>query len=170
MGRFPEAMPVAERRDTAPSRGHEDIRRGRRVRNGHTVLIALALGAALALGGCGGSDSGSSSAGGSGSSTTTTQADTGNTRASRLAKGHCTYSSVEEQSACENSYVACLETPEARIRKYDPRYDDPTLVKIATKRANDEYGEKGPVWNAGFAGCTAALLDKYARLTGSPAG
>ena len=110
------------------------------------------------------------SAGGDGSPTTTTQADTGDTRASRLAEGHCSYSSVDEQSACENSYAACLETPDAQIRKYDPRFDDPTLVKIATKHVDDEYGQKGPVWDAGFAGCVAALLEEYARLTGAPAG
>ena len=155
---------------TDPGSARQDARQRWRARSVHAMLVALALGAALAFGACGDSDSGSPDANGNGSSTTTTQADTGNTRASRLAEGHCSYSSEEEQSACEDSYAACLETPAAQIRKYDPRFDDPTLVKIATEHTNDQYGEKGPVWDAGFAGCTAALLAEYNRLEGGPAG
>ncbi len=156
--------------DTGPGSAPQRSRRGSCARTVRLVLVVLALGAALAFSACGDSDSDSPNANGGGSSTTTTQADTGDTRASRLAEGHCSYSSVEEQSACEDSYVACLQTPAAQIRKYDPRFDDPTLVKIATEHTNDQYGEKGPVWDAGFAGCTAALLAEYNRLEGGPAG
>jgi hypothetical protein len=165
MSRFPEVETVAATPNTAHSSGRNAAHRRPRVRSRCSALVVLALAATLALAACGDSDSNDGSAGGSGSSTTTTQADTGNTRASRLAEGHCSYESVDEQSACENSYAACLETPDAQIRKYDPRFDDPTLVKIATKHANEEYGQKGPVWDAGFAGCVAALLEEYARLT-----
>jgi hypothetical protein len=133
---------------------------GRRV-----VVLALAA-ATLTFGACGESSTTTTTTGGeNGSSGSATQSnDAGNSRASKLAEGHCSYSASEEQTACENSYAACLETPKAEVKKYQGGFDDPTFVNLATSHANREYGDRGPTWDAGFAGCTAALLDEYTRL------
>jgi hypothetical protein len=64
---------------------------------------------------------------------------------------------------CRDSYTACAPTAKAKVKAY---YNStgPTLDTIAESYAKDIYGSSGFRWQAGYAGCLAALMDEYDRL------
>jgi hypothetical protein len=128
------------------------------------VILALAA-ATLALGACGGSSTTNSpTAPENGSSKPAAQSDgAASGGAIKRTEGHCNYPVSGEQTACQDSYLACAKTPEAKVQAYKGG-TDPTLSNIATSHADRTYGDAGPTWDAGFAGCMAALLDEYTRL------
>jgi hypothetical protein len=135
-------------------------------RNAGRKAAVMALAAAmLALGACGGSsDENSPTAPQNPPSNQGAQSNgTKGDAALKPTEGHCTYSASSEQTACQDSYLACAETPKPKVEAYKGG-NDPTLIKIATSHANSRYGDSGPTWDAGFAGCMAALLDEYTRL------
>jgi hypothetical protein len=86
------------------------------------------------------------------------------TRKSTKAQA-CNLPVSSDRFACEDSYTACATSAEAKVKAYYSG-SGASLDSIAISYAKGVYGSSGYTWQAGYAGCLAALMDEYTRLYG----